>query len=110
MLLLKSKSTPIDAYEQLLSTPRSGLALEPIFIPVLEHAFERENILRTDKLLRDRKIGSHEEALYGGLIFTSQRAVEALSQIIKDDRGLSVMRSLLAFSFIWAHSAMETAP
>ena len=87
IFLLKTRSTPTDAYEQLFSTPQDGLIFEPRFVPVLKHHFESEAIARVRSLLRDRKIGTGIGSSYGGLIFTSQRAVEAFAKLVEDGRG-----------------------
>lgn len=37
-------------------------------------------------VLRDRKIGNQEHNQYGGLIFTSQRAVEGFIKLVEDGK------------------------
>lgn len=87
VLLLKTKSTPTDAYEELFSTTRDGFGFEPTFVPVLQHKFEDEGMQQVGKLLRERRIHIYAGAKYGGLIFTSQRAVEAFAKLVEDGQG-----------------------
>lgn len=90
VLLLKTKSTPTDAYEDIFSTPRSGFDhFEPIFVPVLQHKFEDEGMQQFEKLLRSRRISRNLDSSYGGLIFTSQRAVEAFAKLVDEGKGPS---------------------
>ena len=91
VILLKSPSNPpeSDSYTQLFSSPFSGpssadqstYAYNPIHIPVLGHAYDTSPLI---PLLSDSYFP------YGGLIFTSQRAVSAfalaLSQLPELDR------------------------
>ncbi|KND93076.1 Uroporphyrinogen-III synthase [Tolypocladium ophioglossoides CBS 100239] len=90
VLLLKTRSTPGDAYEELLSaTPSNathGRRLAPRFVPVLLHRFEDEGTGRLNALLRRRQIGNGEHCAFGGLIFTSQRAVEAFAKVVDEGR------------------------
>src|SRR5881398_1848841 len=72
VFLLKTKSSPHDGYEEYFSV--SG-RYDPIFVPVLEHRFHDAN-LRT---VRDLFISGAVGREYGGLIFTSQRAVEGFA-------------------------------
>ncbi|KAI1814115.1 uroporphyrinogen-III synthase [Poronia punctata] len=87
LLLLKTKSSPTDAYEILFSTARSGFHFEPIFIPVLRHRLEEEGLRTVGKLIRENRIGASDDSYYGGLIFTSQRAVEAFASLVGRGRG-----------------------
>lgn len=87
ILLLKTKSTPGDAYEDIFSQPQHGLSFDPSFVPVLEHTFDEQGLANIGSVLKSRKIGSHPGACYGGLIFTSQRAVEAFAKLIQDGQG-----------------------
>ena len=91
VLLLKTRSSPGDAYEELFSTAptENGLVFEPRFLPVLEHRFKNDGLARLRELLRDRQIGAREECSYGGLIFTSQRAVEAFAEVVERGKGPS---------------------
>ncbi|KAI1478512.1 tetrapyrrole biosynthesis, uroporphyrinogen III synthase [Daldinia eschscholtzii] len=88
VLLLKTKSSPTDAYEDIFSTPRDGSpSFEPIFVPVLQHRFEDDGMQQFEKLLRGRRINRSAESDYGGLIFTSQRAVEAFAKLVGEGKG-----------------------
>ncbi|KAK2612133.1 uroporphyrinogen-III synthase [Conoideocrella luteorostrata] len=95
VLLLKTKSTPNDAYEEILSSSRfsHGAAeskLNPLFVPVLLHHFNNEGHLRVQSLLQAKQISSHREAMYGGMIFTSQRAVEAFLKVVQNGKGSDI--------------------
>ena len=80
VLLLKTKSHPTDAYEQYFSQQSStGPVFEPSFVPVLEHTLNEANVSHLADLVRSGEI--REE--YGGVIFTSQRAVEAWIEVGK---------------------------
>jgi uroporphyrinogen-III synthase len=94
VLLLKTKSTPLDAYEQYFSADTRQWGFEPAFVPVLEHRFEESGLARVRTLLDGRLI-SGSDGKYGGLIFTSQRAVEATAKIVKEGRGTSHVRNAL---------------
>ncbi len=91
VLLLKTKSTPGDSYQELLSTAHRGpahdLAFSPRFVPVLLHRFADKGTGRLRDLLKRGRIGHSPGCDYGGLIFTSQRAVEAFAQVVQDGRG-----------------------
>ncbi|PGH10212.1 hypothetical protein AJ79_05466 [Helicocarpus griseus UAMH5409] len=80
VFLLKTKSTPHDGYEEYFSA--SG-HYEPSFVPVLEHRFRDASLRRVRDLFVSGEIGEQ----YGGLIFTSQRAVEGFSRIIREEVG-----------------------
>jgi uroporphyrinogen-III synthase len=88
ILLLKTKSTPSDAYEELFSKPHGNLAFEPRFIPVLQHKFQDDGIGELETLLRDKRIGNGADCACGGIIFTSQRAVEAFAKVVGDGQGI----------------------
>ncbi|OJD15813.1 hypothetical protein AJ78_03955 [Emergomyces pasteurianus Ep9510] len=80
IFLLKTKSTPHDGYEEYFSA--SG-HYDPSFVPVLEHRFLEANLRRVRDLFVSGNIGK----LYGGLIFTSQRAVEGFARVIMNEVG-----------------------
>ncbi|KAI1363531.1 uroporphyrinogen-III synthase [Xylaria arbuscula] len=84
VLLLKTKSAPTDAYEELFSTPHHHLDFEPTFVPVLQHRFEEDGLQSLRKLLHERRINSGQDSAYGGLIFTSQRAVDAFAKVVEE--------------------------
>ena len=93
VLLLKTRSHPHDAYEEYFggrSAPtniaNSGQQLTssipvflPEFVPVLEHRRNVENLETLERLLGSGELGNR----YGGMIFTSQRAVEAWAEVVK---------------------------
>ncbi|UKZ76078.1 hypothetical protein TrVFT333_003774 [Trichoderma virens FT-333] len=85
VLLLKTKSSPFDAYEDLFSAPSHNPSFEPTFVPVLQHKFEEKGVDRLRNLLRQKRIGSSPDCEFGGLIFTSQRAVEAFAHVVLED-------------------------
>jgi uroporphyrinogen-III synthase len=89
VLLLKTKSSPVDAYEELLSKPHHGRRFDPSFVPVLQHKFEDDGIKYVRSLLEEKQISDAPDAAYGGMIFTSQRAVEALAKLVEDGKGES---------------------
>jgi uroporphyrinogen-III synthase len=86
VFLLKTKSTPTDAYEDLLATEqdRGQRSFLPCFIPVLHHRFEEPGLGRLRSLLQTDDISTSSDSRFGGLIFTSQRAVEALAKLVDD--------------------------
>lgn len=101
ILLLKTKSSPHDGYEEYFSTND----YTPSFIPVLEHRFHTENLASVRQLFASGAFntdttpitnngngngnGTQETSArskkYGGMIFTSQRAVEAFAKMIEDN-------------------------
>lgn len=89
VLLLKTKSIPTDHYEELLSSAGSGYS--PSFLPVLEHHFKEDVVSWLKQTVIDggfarRANGNSPEKThvsgFGGLIFTSQRAVEAFASVV----------------------------
>jgi uroporphyrinogen-III synthase len=84
VILFKTRNTPNDGYEEYFNhTTLSAPSLEtirfkPIFIPVLEHTPNTENLRPIDALLRSGKLKDE----YGGIIFTSQRAVEGWRDVV----------------------------
>jgi uroporphyrinogen-III synthase len=87
ILLLKTKSTPGDAYEDLFSASEDGIQFEPTFVPVLQHRFEDAGMGILNSLLQERRINRSTDSSYGGLIFTSQRAVEAFAKLAGRAKG-----------------------
>lgn len=106
ILLLKTKSTPGDGYEDIFSQPQSGdgadPSFDPSFVPVLEHKFQDGGMAKVESILSSNMIGTHQEASYGGLIFTSQRAVEAFAKIVQDGQSESLMHICIAASFCYS--------
>lgn len=80
VFLLKTKNTPHDGYDEYFS---STGRYEPSFIPVLEHRFNDANL----DIVRDLFVSGQICEKYGGLIFTSQRAVEGFTRMIKSEVG-----------------------
>jgi len=91
VLLLKTKSTPGDNYEDIFSQPQGGVTFVPSFVPVLEHRFDEAGVTRVRSVLQSQRVGKHFGAAYGGLVFTSQRAVEAFTKIVQDGPGKEVI-------------------
>lgn len=105
ILLLKTKSTPQDGYDDFFTAHN----YTPTFIPVLEHRFHAANLARVrerfasgafnnptttdtdnaESRSRDAIGENNDGRKYGGMIFTSQRAVEAFAQMIEDDGRMS---------------------
>jgi uroporphyrinogen-III synthase len=95
ILLLKTKSVPTDTYEELFTT-LDDRRFAPVFVPVLEHRFKRDALEEVRAHVVNRGFVPKRErglATYGAMIFTSQRAVEAFTQIVEEVRsedGLAV--------------------
>jgi uroporphyrinogen-III synthase len=87
ILLLKTKSVPNDGYEEHFSTAKDGILFDPVFVPVLEHKFLDEGLNIVRDLLHNKHIGKDATQKYGGLIFTSQRAVEAFAALVENGKG-----------------------
>ncbi|KIW69338.1 hypothetical protein PV04_05219 [Phialophora macrospora] len=93
VLFLKTRSQPHDAYEEYFSDICSGKGADgaegsipvflPEFVPVLEHRPSGENLARLVGLLSGGRLSEQ----YGGMIFTSQRAVEAWADVVKRVEG-----------------------
>lgn len=88
--LLKTKNSPTDTYEDYFEKLENG-KFKPIFVPVLDHIF-RDDALRTLRRSAERfafaggsvadarrKATNNPAKKYGGIIFTSQRAVDAFA-------------------------------
>lgn len=85
ILLLKTKSSPQDGYEEFFTANN----YDPIFVPVLEHRFHKQNLATVQELFNNGAFTStpHNAKKYGGLIFTSQRAVEGFASMIENADG-----------------------
>lgn len=93
--LLKTKSSPTDSYEEYFaSLSNNGKRYKPLFVPVLEHMF-RDDTLRTLRRSAERfafaggseatarqKATNNPAKRYGGVVFTSQRAVDAFGTVV----------------------------
>ena len=88
VLLLKTRSTPHDGYEEYFSKGE----YDPVFIPVLQHCFNHENLRAVKELFISGAFGNRggqkAKEKYGGLIFTSQRAVEGFAQMVMEIGGM----------------------
>lgn len=87
VFLLKTKSTPGDSYQEQFSSETDGFNFEPFFVPVLEHRFKDEGLATVRNLLKTRAIGTSPDCAYGGMVFTSQRAVEAFTHLVQEVTG-----------------------
>lgn len=99
VILLKTKSTPTDSYEDYFNTAEDGRYI-PSFAPVLEHNFRKQSLQEIADLYRTGDLGlapNQDGSLprYGGIIFTSQRAVEAFSSVINTLRLYGATNALL---------------
>lgn len=96
VLLLKTKSSPHDGYEELFE--KHGYL--PDFIPVLEHRFREDSLEEIRQLIIDQAFTASTESKssskrYGGIIFTSQRAVEAFAKVIEKLREENLLANKL---------------
>ncbi|KAJ9667751.1 uroporphyrinogen-III synthase [Coniosporium apollinis] len=90
VLLLKTRSTPTDGYLECFASVEGG-RYEPAFVPVLEHRFKQDSLEEVRTLIERGGFNNHRaNARYGGIIFTSQRAVEAFTRVIEDLRGAAI--------------------
>ncbi|KAJ5621711.1 Tetrapyrrole biosynthesis uroporphyrinogen III synthase [Penicillium herquei] len=89
ILLLKTRSSPNDSYDDFFSTNYT-----PSFIPVLEHRFNKTNLSHVRNLFvsgaftksnGNTNPGNQDTQKYGGMIFTSQRAVEGFANMIEQE-------------------------
>ena len=91
--LLKTKSSPTDAYEEYFDQLEDG-KYKPIFVPVLDHIL-RDDALRTLRRSAERfafaggseadarrKATNNPAKKYGGMVFSSQRAVDAFATVV----------------------------
>lgn len=96
ILLLKTKSNPHDNYEEyFLQNPH--IKYEPHFVPVLEHIYRNDNLQVVRDLFLSGSLGGGGggrgggdgdgtgKRKYGGLIFTSQRAVEGFARMLEEE-------------------------
>jgi len=88
VLLLKTKSVPNDGYEEQFDAAKDGVQFEPVFVPVLEHQLLEEGLKVVRDALQNKQISRQPGAKYGGLIFTSQRAVEAFAKLVEEGQGM----------------------
>lgn len=98
ILLLKTRSSPHDGYADFFKQD-----YDPSFIPVLEHRFNTENLLQVRTLFATHAfdLGKTKSPngndtppqKYGGMIFTSQRAVEGFADMISQQGRMSHLNS-----------------
>lgn len=81
IILLKTRSQPDDSYEELLTQPGSNY--DPIFVPVLQHKPNLDSLSKVRDLLLNAG-RARDQPSFGGLIFTSQRAVEAFASVVHE--------------------------
>jgi uroporphyrinogen-III synthase len=86
ILLLKTKSLPVDGYEEYFQIADDH-QFQPSFVPVLQHQFREDALQHIQDLIAGNGFCTSFESApdkkkYGGIIFTSQRAVEALTTVI----------------------------
>jgi len=89
IFLLKTKSVPVDTYEEHFAVLENG-QYAPFFVPVLEHRFKQDALDQVRQHIVNGDFTSPDGGArpkYGALIFTSQRAVEAFTNIVEDIRG-----------------------
>jgi uroporphyrinogen-III synthase len=90
VFLLKTRSTPNDGYDDYFSAAAGSnkkWQFTPTFVPVMEHRFNEEHLSHFKDLLSNGQISRDADAKYGGLIFTSQRAVEAFARLLTVEDG-----------------------
>ncbi|KAJ5136080.1 hypothetical protein N7448_004634 [Penicillium atrosanguineum] len=89
ILLLKTRSSPNDGYDEFFNTNN----YTPTFVPVLEHRFNDKNLVHVRSLFATGAFNASDNTnsisnpktpspKYGGMIFTSQRAVEGFANMI----------------------------
>jgi hypothetical protein len=101
VLLLKTKSTPVDSYEEYFSNE----PFTPTFVPVLEHRPNLQNLDLVRSLLLGGKFGRDDNVKYGGMIFTSQRAVEGFAKVVDEvEADRSRTRNELELTSSWLTS------
>lgn len=85
VLLLKTKSIPADGYQDIFAGWNN---YNPTFLPVLEHRFREDALawlktITTGSGFNNSDTTVDAESSFGGIIFTSQRAVEAFTSIVE---------------------------
>jgi uroporphyrinogen-III synthase len=94
VLLLKTKSGLSDGYEEHFQSFKER-GYVPDFIPVLEHRFREDALEEIRELIIQKAFaassGASNSSRYGGIIFTSQRAVEAFTKVIAELRNFGLL-------------------
>ncbi len=86
IFLLKTKSVPHDGYQEFFENASlKERKYAPLFVPVLEHELRDAGLDIVRRSLKGKKIDASGEAgSYGGMVFTSQRAVEAFAKLVAE--------------------------
>lgn len=88
VLLLKTESGN-DGYKEYFQKDEVYI---PAFVPVLEHRLHQNNLASFETKIRGGSFQNREDRVdetkprYGGLVFTSQRAVEAFASVVRSLR------------------------
>lgn len=84
IIFLKTKSQPTDNYEKYFDSRNGATQFEPSFIPVLMHRIKPNAVTQFTEWLEAGAFSryQHKFTTYGGIIFTSQRAVEVFSAAV----------------------------
>lgn len=80
VLLLKTISSPCDNYEKFFGQSTCPI-FEPFFVPVLQHRLYRDTLEWLETSILNKSFTTGQNA-FGGIIFTSQKAVEAFSHAV----------------------------
>lgn len=95
IFLLKTRSTPNDSYEEHFGAATNN-QFDPVFLRVLDHRFRDDTVSWLRLTIFNGGFASPDEESigqdgsegeaghFGGLIFTSQRAVEAFSMVVNE--------------------------
>lgn len=87
ILLLKTRSSPTDGYHEYFSNVE-GVRYIPEFVPVLEHHLKEDSLGELLDLIQSGAFRAEATespaSRYGGIIFTSQRAVEAFTTVVEN--------------------------
>ena len=98
VLLLKMRSSPTDGYQEYFFGLEDSPYL-PEFVPVLEHRLKEDSLSELLDLAQSGAFGVRppEAAVphYGGIIFTSQRAVDAFTAVVQQLRRTSLLLQVL---------------
>ncbi|PNS20729.1 Uroporphyrinogen-III synthase [Sphaceloma murrayae] len=88
VLLLKTRSTPTDDYEERFAQIEA-IRFSPRFVAVLEHQFYDDALSWVQSIIEEGCFTPSRSTVgkpnkFGGIIFTSQRAVDAFSKVISN--------------------------